>query len=85
MSGAGESRGERPRGDLVRWVPKVAPPWAFRAVEPGVVGRFGGAKGPVWVGVIARVDAAMVRGGGEAGLGICANDVCCGYVAIDSG
>lgn len=77
VSGAGESRGERPRGDLVRWVPKVAPPWALRAVEPGVVGLFGGAKGPVCVGVMARVDAAMVRAVARQALAvsICPNDV----------
>lgn len=54
MSGCGERLGERPRGDFVRWVPKVAP-----ACELGVADLFGTGKGPVWVGVMARVDAAM--------------------------
>lgn len=56
MSGWGDGRGERPRGDFVRWVPKVAPPLELRA---GVVGPFGAANGPVGVGVIARVEAAI--------------------------
>jgi len=43
-TGCGEWRGDRPRGELVRWVPNVAP---FRAVDPGVVGRLGAVKGPV--------------------------------------
>jgi hypothetical protein len=40
----------------------VAPPCALRAVEPGVLGPFGAVNGPVGVGVgvIARVEAAMV-------------------------
>lgn len=28
-------------------------------IEPGVLDRLGAEKGPVWVGVMARVDAAM--------------------------
>ena len=45
-------------GDFVRCVPKVAPPpWELRA---GVVGPFGAVNGPVGVGVIARVEAAML-------------------------
>jgi hypothetical protein len=58
-TGWGECRGERPRGELVRCVPNVAPPCELRAFEPGVVGPFGVAKGPVWVGVIALVVAAI--------------------------
>jgi hypothetical protein len=54
VSGWGESLGERPRGDLVRWLPKVAPAW-----ELGVVALLGAGNGPVCVGVIARADAAM--------------------------
>ena len=54
MSGWGERLGERPRGDLVRWVPNVAP-----ACELGVLALLGAGKGPVCVGVMARVDAAM--------------------------
>jgi hypothetical protein len=58
-AGCGECRGDSPRGELVRCVPKVAPPCALRAVEPGVVGPLGAAKGPVCVGVMALVVAAM--------------------------
>lgn len=60
-TGWGESRGESPRGELVKCVPKVAPPCEFRAVAPGVVGPFGAAKGPVWVGVMALVVAAITE------------------------
>ena len=61
VTGWGECRGESPRGELVRCIPKVAPPCELRAVDPGVVGPFGAAKGPVWVGVIALVVAAIVE------------------------
>lgn len=61
VSGCGESRGDSPRGDLVRCVPKVALLWGLRAAEPGVVGPVGAVNGPVCVGVSARVEAAMVR------------------------
>jgi hypothetical protein len=44
----------------VRWVPKVAPAWELRAAEAGVLGPLWVVKGPVGVGVIARVEAAMV-------------------------
>lgn len=47
----------------MRWVPKVAPPLALRAVEPGVLGPLWVVNGPVGVGVIARVEAAMVWSG----------------------
>jgi hypothetical protein len=57
VSSCGDIRGESPWGDFVRCVPNVAPPWELRA---GVVGPFGAVKGPVGVGVIARVEAAMV-------------------------
>jgi hypothetical protein len=61
VSGWGERLGERPRGDFVRWVPKLA-----AACVLGVTDLFGTGKGPVWVGVMARVDAAMSGGdGGE--------------------
>lgn len=58
-SGCGDCLGERPRGDLVRWVPKVAP-----ECELGVDVLFGTEKGPVGVGVMARADAAMGDGEG---------------------
>ena len=45
----------------MRWVPKVAPPCVLRAVDAGVLGPFGAENGPVCVGVIARVEAAMRR------------------------
>ncbi len=32
-----------------------------RVVDPGVLGPFGAENGPVWVGVMARVEAAMRR------------------------
>lgn len=54
--------GERPRGERVRWVPKVG--W-----ELGVPGRLEAGKGPEWVGVRARVDAAMRTEGGRVGRG----------------
>lgn len=67
VSGCGECLGDRPRGDFVRCAPKVAPEFEFRectlvfaAKEPGVLGLFGAVKGPVWVGVMARVEAAMM-------------------------
>lgn len=44
----------------MRCVPNVAPPWELRAAEPGVLGPLGALKGPVGVGVIARVEAAMM-------------------------
>lgn len=56
----GESWGDRPRGDFVRWVPKVAPPCELRAAEPGVLGPLTALNGFVGVGVSARVEAAMV-------------------------
>ena len=59
MSGAGDSLGESPRGDLTRCVPNVAPPLVLREAEPGVLGLFGVENGPATVGVIARVVAAM--------------------------
>jgi hypothetical protein len=40
-------------------VPKVGAPCELRAEAPGVVGPLGAAKGPVCVGVIALVVAAM--------------------------
>jgi hypothetical protein len=58
-TGCGEFRGESPRGELVRCVPKDGAPCEVRAFAPGVVGPFGAAKGPVCVGVIALVVAAM--------------------------
>lgn len=58
-TGWGECRGERPRGELVKWVPNVGAPCELRPALPGVVGPFGAAKGPVWVGVMALVVAAM--------------------------
>jgi hypothetical protein len=70
-AGWGECRGESPRGELVRCVPKVAPPCELRAFEPGVVGPLGAANGPVRVGVIALVVAAMGetrRGGRSSGV-----------------
>jgi hypothetical protein len=60
LTGCGEWRGERPRGELVRCVPKVGALCELRAAAPGVVGPFGAANGPECVGVIARVVAAMV-------------------------
>jgi hypothetical protein len=60
VSAWGESWGDRPRGDFVRWVPKVAPPCELRAAEPGVLGPFGALNGFVGVGVSARVEAAMM-------------------------
>lgn len=59
----GESWGDRPRGDFVRWVPKVAPPCELRAAEPGVLGPLTALNGFVGVGVSARVEAAMVGWG----------------------
>jgi hypothetical protein len=44
----------------VRWVPKVAPLWELRAADPGVLGPLWVVNGPVGVGVIARVEAAMM-------------------------
>jgi hypothetical protein len=58
-TGCGERRGESPPGELVRCVPKDGAPCETRAFAPGVVGPFGAAKGPVCVGVIALVVAAM--------------------------
>ena len=59
VGGCGECLGERPCGDFVRWVPKLAALCEGRVVEPGVLGPFGAENGPVWVGVMARVEAAM--------------------------
>lgn len=56
VSGWGECRGESPRGDLVRWEPKVALVCEFCE---GVFARLGAGKGPECVGVMARVEAAM--------------------------
>lgn len=74
-TGWGECLGESPRGELVKWVPNVGAPWELRAALPGVVGPFGAAKGPVWVGVIALVVAAMAMD-----AGCCASDL--GWVSI---
>ena len=59
VRGAGDSLGDRPRGDFTRWVPNVAPP-LLREAEPGVLGLLGAPYGPFSVGVIARLVAAMV-------------------------
>lgn len=59
VNGWGDSLGDSPRGDFVRCVPNVAPP-ELRAVGPGVDGALGALKGPLCVGVIARVVADMV-------------------------
>jgi hypothetical protein len=45
----------------VRWLPKVAPVWEF-----GVLALLGAGKGPEWVGVMARADAAMSWDSDEA-------------------
>jgi hypothetical protein len=61
VRGAGDSLGDSPRGDLTRCVPNVAPLLLLlREAEPGVLGLFGAENGPLSVGVIARVVAAMV-------------------------
>jgi hypothetical protein len=52
----------------VRCVPKVAPLELCEA-EAGVVGLMGPAKGPVSVGVSARVEAAMSLGGWVESVG----------------
>jgi hypothetical protein len=59
LTGCGEWRGESPRGEFVRCVPKVGALCELRAEAPGVVGPFGAVNGPVCVGVIALVVAAM--------------------------
>ena len=62
LKGCGECLGDRPRGDLVRWVPKVAPLLWFSElwpIEAGESGLFGALNGPEWVGVMALVEAAM--------------------------
>lgn len=60
-TGWGECRGESPRGELVKCVPKVGAPCELRAPALGVVGPFGTAKGPVCVGVMALVVVAMAQ------------------------
>lgn len=52
----------------MRCVPNVAPPWELRAAEPGVLGPLGALKGPVGVGVIARVEAAIMGRSDETNL-----------------